>query len=465
MNPDKQSLREIHRQLRSGAIRSVQLIEHCIQNYERTESLLNAYKTWNGDAAREQAGAVDTLFKHGLDSGPLMGLPISIKDLYGVPGMPVFAGSKERLSSAWESPGPVAQAVLGQLGVVTGKTHTVEFAFGGVGVNAHWGTPVNPWNVDQARVPGGSSAGAGVSLGQGSALLALGTDTAGSVRVPASVTGTVGLKTTFGRWSNQGIVPLSSSLDTPGILTRSVEDAIFAFEAIDPSQTNTPQNVRIPESLAGKVFAVPDNFFWDDADASIVEQVENAIRTIESLGGQVVRTTLPNCNEVYGLFTQGGLAAPELSAFLAKEMPEKIAALDPVVRLRVEGAEAISSVEYVRRRMVLDQAALQACQFFERFDVVLTPTVAISPPKASDVQTSESYKRANMLMLRNTSIGNLLRLSALTMPVGKDANGMPVGLQLMGAQFAEAKLLAMGRVIEQKLGVPRELLGAPSVHA
>jgi aspartyl-tRNA(Asn)/glutamyl-tRNA(Gln) amidotransferase subunit A len=141
-----------------------------------------------------------------------MGIPISVKDLFGVPGLPTCAGTNAAFPREWEAAGPVVGAVLSQLGIVTGKTHTVEFAFGGLGTNPHWGTPVNPWSSpDEPRAPGGSSAGAGVSLAQGSALLALGTDTAGSVRIPASFTGQTALKTTHGRWSLEGIVPLSPS--------------------------------------------------------------------------------------------------------------------------------------------------------------------------------------------------------------------------------------------------------------
>jgi len=219
--------------IRDGRV--LDLVDLALDAHDRHGARLNAYKTWDGPRVREQAEALHRMIATGVDLGPMMGIPVSVKDLYGVPGLPVFAGTSEALPGRWSRSGPVVSRLLAQMALVTGKTHTVEFAFGGIGINNHWGTPLNPWSRDdELRVPGGSSSGAGVSLLEGSAMLALGTDTAGSVRVPASFTGMVGLKTTFGRWSNDGIVPLSSSLDTPGILALSVLDVAYAFAAIDP---------------------------------------------------------------------------------------------------------------------------------------------------------------------------------------------------------------------------------------
>ena len=159
MNATPLSLAEYASRLRSREQTAVGLVERCTQNYARTESRLNAYKTWDGVRARGGAGAVDTLLDQGIDLGPLMGIPVSVKDMYGVPGLPVFAGSAEALPEAWQAAGPIVAQLQRQLGVVVGKTHTVEFALGGLGVNAHWGTPRNPWSPGEHRVPGGSSSG------------------------------------------------------------------------------------------------------------------------------------------------------------------------------------------------------------------------------------------------------------------------------------------------------------------
>lgn len=456
---------EYARLLRERKLLATTLVDECEAKYHRYEPKFNAYKTWNGSGARAHAEAADLLFNNGLDLGPLMGLPVSIKDLYGVPGMPVFAGSDTELPVAYRQAGPVVKEVLRQFGSVVGKTHTVEFAFGGLGVNAHWGTPLNPWARDGARVPGGSSSGAGVSLVQGTALLALGTDTAGSVRIPASLTGQVGLKTTHGRWPIGGIVPLSASLDTPGLLCRTVEDLVYSFSAIDPGLSTHCSAVTKVEQLSGLRIGVPDNFFWDSADPSIVACVEGAISNLARAGANVTRLTVPHCEQVYEIFCKGGLAAPELAAYMQMNFPEKIPRLDPVVRARVEGADQVSSVEYLRRKAMLKQCGEQAVSLFANVDVLITPTVAISPPLISEIGNAADYGKTNLLALRNTSIGNLFGWCALSMPVGLDGNRMPVGMQLIAPPMQESRLLGIAAIIEKHLGNQFQLLGsAPNLR-
>ncbi|BBI64707.1 hypothetical protein HSBAA_60130 [Vreelandella sulfidaeris] len=254
-------------------------------------------------------------------------------------GLPTYAGSSQRLPKRWERPGPVVSALLKQLPSVMGKTHSVEFAFGGLGTNAHWGAPRNPWDAHQHRTPGGSSSGAGVSLVSGTASLALGTDTAGSVRIPASMTGVVGLKTTAGRWSIEQIVPLSSTLDTPGLLARWVDDLAFAFDALDSGLSGQDDRVPATPSLAGLTFGVPETFFWDDCSPGIAETVRAAIKQLEAAGARIVTLELPGIDDAYELFKLGGVAAPELAAFLKTELPEMIDSLDPNVAARVKAAD------------------------------------------------------------------------------------------------------------------------------
>lgn len=457
---EKWSLEETARALRSRELNAVDLIERAQANYERWEPVLNAYKTWNGEGARKQAQAVDLLLASHVDLGPLMGVPVSVKDLFGVPGLPVFAGSDTALPEEYSAAGPVVQSVQSQLGIITGKSHTVEFAFGGLGVNAHWGTPVNPWSTDGHRVPGGSSAGAGLSLLQGTALLALGTDTAGSVRVPASFTGQAGLKTTYGRWSGKNIVPLSISLDTPGLLARHVKDLAFAFVAMETAMGRQPAPAISEVSLADLRVGVPENFFWNDIDASVAEVVEAALSKLAAQAKTLKRMTLQGCDTAFDVFRAGGLAAPELSQYMQAHFPEKIARLDPVVQLRVVGAQQVSAVEYLRRKAVLQQSGDEALAVYREFDVLVTPTVAIPPPLMSELQAVEDYGRINMLALRNTVIANLFGWCAMTLPVGLDKRGLPVGLQLIAPPHAEEKLLAMGLAFEQLIGQGPDILGS-----
>ncbi len=453
------TLRQIAAAMRDGQVSASALMADATACYKNHHRANNTYKTWDGDRAAETADIVDRMIANGRDVGPLMGVPISVKDIFGVPGLPIFAGSSRQLPPDWERAGPMVRAVLQQMAPITGKTHTVEFAFGGLGTNSHWGTPRNPWDAAQHRAPGGSSAGAGVSLIEGSALLAFGTDTAGSVRVPASMTGVAGLKTTVGRWSTAGITPLSTTLDTPGLLARSVDDLAFAYDAIDGALAPGGSPVLSPPLLSDLRLGVPERFFFDDCSPGVAESVRSAIGRLESAGARIVPLELPRCDEAFDMQKHGGLAACELAAFLRSDLPDWLDILDPNVRQRVDGADAITSWEYVRRRQVIASMSREADAALADVDAFLTPTVAATPPVIDSLAEEGAYPKANMLALRNTSIGNLMTLACVTMPIGKDGADMPVGLQLLGRAWSEPRLLAVAQSVEGLLGRADSLLG------
>src|SRR5271169_3070878 len=282
---------EIARDLREKRVTARELVEAAIGRHERFGERLHAYSVWAPEQARLIAQAADAAFAAGVTVGPLQGVPVSIKDLFAASGYPCFAGSSRRLpADPWERDGPLVATLRHQLGVIMGKTHMVEFAFGGTGQNSHWGAPYNPWDAAAHRAPGGSSSGAGVSLQEGSELLAFGSDTAGSVRIPACMTGNVGLKVTLGRWSTAGVVPLSTTFDTPGLLARSVADVAYGFAALDPALGDAERFIAKSSTLAldGIRIAVDDPFFWNDCDPGIAEAARSAI---DALGreGAVLR--------------------------------------------------------------------------------------------------------------------------------------------------------------------------------
>ena len=449
------SIAELGAALREGRVRAADLAAQAAANRDET---LGAYKLWLPDQAEEAAALADAAFAQRLDFGPLQGLPVSVKDLYGLAGTPTHAGAPRPLPAAWEREGPVVQAVRRGLGVVTGKTHTVEFAFGGIGSNPHWGTPRNPWSRDVHRVPGGSSAGAGVSLWEGTAVVAFGSDTAGSVRIPASFTGTVGLKTSYGRWSLDGIVPLSPSLDTAGILTRSVADAALAFTAIDPRCAAPPPPP--PAGLAGLRFGVLEALF-DGCAPEVADTVRTAIRELESKGASLLPTALPELDVAREVFAAGGLAGPEFMAFVNRELPDFRATLDPNVRSRFAALESLTAAEYLDRRARLRQAGDRANARLGEVDGILCPTTPITAPRLDDVTDADEYRDGNLASLRNTMPGNLLDLCGLSIPAGLDGDGMPIGLQILAASGADESLLSAGRAVENALGTARERLGAP----
>ncbi|MCP1673755.1 aspartyl-tRNA(Asn)/glutamyl-tRNA(Gln) amidotransferase subunit A [Natronocella acetinitrilica] len=456
---ERLGLEALAQRYRDGRLNPVTVAEWCAERHGRFGSSLNAYKTWDGDGLRRQAGLAAAAFEAGRDLGPMQGIPFSAKDLYGVPGLPTYAGSPMPLPDQWEQAGPVVNRLLRQLAPVSGKTHTVEFAYGGLGTNPHWGAPRNPWSPDVHRVPGGSSAGAGVSLMEGSALLALGTDTAGSVRIPASMTGTVGIKLSHGRWSLEGIVPLCASFDTPGLLARSVEDAVWAMEAIE--ECAMPRR----DQVAGLRIGVPEAFFWEETDPGVAETVRQALAELEAAGARLVPLDLADLDEAYGYFRQGGLTPPELYAFLTRDLPEWLDTLDANVRQRLEAGKAFPAWEYIQRRDRFAAIGKAAITQLAKVDVMAFPTVPSTPPTLAMLEPEGAYPQQNLKALRNTCIANVLGLCAITLPVGLDAARMPVGMSLMAGTGADPALIAAGLAVEQALGRGVDRLGLPPLAA
>jgi len=343
---------------------------------------------------------------------------------------------------------------------VTGKTHTVELAFGGLGANGHWGTPYNPWDARQHRVPGGSSSGAGISLLEGSADLALGTDTAGSIRIPAAFVGVVGLLTAPGRWSTRGIVPLSSTLDSVGLMGRTVDDVAFGFAALDGAFD--PRDVwrepAIPDASA-VTLAVQERHLWDDGEAGAPQVVQDALRELELAGCRTERARIPEVGAALRLFGKGSVTAVECLSFLRRQLPTWEGQLEPNVAPRILAAEATSGAEYVRRLARIRRLRQTAAQRVPPGTVVASPTVVSSAPSLDEIAEPGAYRRANLRALRNTSVANTLGWCALSIPCGLDARRLPVGLMLMAPSGREAELLSIGLRVERLLGTAHARFG------
>lgn len=460
----QRSLAETATALRDGSLSARDLAEAAIARFDAVGNGLDAYREWRPDLLRQAAALADEAFAAGVDLGPLQGVPVSVKDLYAVAGYRTFAGTPAALPpEEWEQDGPLVTRLRSQFAAFTGKTHTVELAFGGLGINPHWPIPRNPWDAKVHRTPGGSSSGAGVTLQTGTALLALGTDTAGSVRLPASSTGTVGLKTSFGRWPLDRIVPLSPTLDTPGILARTVADIAYAFAAIDPVLGNDREAFQRMQSFDpyGLRIGVPEGLVWEDCSPGVAEAVETGLRELEAAGARLVPVTLSECDAAWSLFRKGGVQAVELLHFLKTSLPDWIDRIDPVVRGRMDDAETLPAHEYLDRRRIIAEATASARRHFEKADVLAGPTIALTPPPVTEVMSGDAYRAANILTLRNTSLANYLGFCALSLPVGLDAAGMPVGLHLMGPGGEDQRLVAVGRACEAVLGTAFERIGRP----
>lgn len=454
--------------LRDGSLTSVALVEHAIALHERYGASLDAYKFWQPDRALEVARCADRALAVGADLGPLQGIPVSIKDLFALDRTPIFAGSPKRLPERCGREGPVVRALTHALAVPMGKTHTTEFGFGMHGRNFHWGTPRNPWDASQHRVPCGSSSGAGISLVEGSAHLALGSDSGGSVRLPASMAGIVGLKTTHGRWPLDGIARTCISFDSPGVLARTVADTALGFCAIECGIVAHARTVPLPRrELAGTRVGILDDFFWADCSPGVAEGCKAALDQLERRGA---RTFVFDFTEARGALTisgnwDAGIVGPELYAILSEELPEWLDTLNEPARAHLEEAKARPAGDYVRSKEKLRTFAAAASERLASFDVVVCPTSPITPPTLAEAYDTDFTRRSGPLSARNTCVVNLLGLCALSIPVALDCAGMPVGLQLISRGYDEERLLAVALAFESVLGTGRARLGRPPLCA
>lgn len=452
--------------LRRRDVSSAELVKEALSRHDDLGPDLRAYKHVDMDAALRAARLADDLLASD-SGGPLCGVPVSVKDLYGVEGMPTFAGTARRLPAAWETDAWLVAQLRRQGAVFVGKTHTVELAYGAVGMNPHWGTPRNPWDAGQARIPGGSSCGAAISLWEGSALVALGSDTGGSIRIPASMTGTVGHKPTHDRWSVAGVVPLSTTLDSVGALTRTVEDSAYFFGAIDPAWGDGDALLRHVSALAPAAlrFAVPKCDIWTDCQTDIADVLERVLDDLEAQGWNRVAVDGSLLDEAQRLYMAGGIAGAECRAFLERDLPGWLEILDPIVGSRLADAPELDSEQYAKSITERAQLMGRAQGLFQGADLLVLPTAIITPPPVSDLQDLDRYVETNTAALRPTCPVSMLGLCAITLPVGLDRADMPVGLQLVARAGDDELLLAAALASERALGTAQDRLGRPPLLA
>ena len=387
------------------------------------------------------ADASDALRKAGLVPGPLAGIPVSIKNLCDVAGETTLAGSKALDdASPAKADAPVVARLRAAGAVIVGSTNMSEFAFSGVGFNPHYGTPGNP--ADRTRVPGGSSSGAAVSVGDRMAVAALGTDTGGSVRIPAAVCGITGFKPTARRVPIDGVVPLSTSLDSIGPLANSVEccaivDAVFANEPIS-----------IPEAapLAGLRFGIPKQFVMDELDPTVAKAFERACKVLSAKGVKVEQVDLPPLNELPAINAKGGFAASEAYAWHQKLLARRGKDYDPIIHPRILRGREMSAADYIDLLAARADLAKRVAAMTSNYDAIIMPTCAIVAPTLDEVATPDGFTRKNMLLLRNTTVGNFLDRCAISLPCHA-AGELPVGFMLMGETMADKRVLAMARSV------------------
>ena len=377
------------------------------------------------------------------------GMVISIKDLFDVAGEPTMAGS---LALAHEPAAPrdadVVERLRGAGAVLIGKTNMTEFAMSGLGLNPHFGTPRNAWRRDEAYVPGGSSSGAAVSVGDGMADAAIGTDTGGSVRIPAAFCGLVGFKPTSARVSRRGAFSLATSLDSVGPIARDVRtcqvlDAVLSGEDSQPSPPARPR------------LAVPRHFVFEGLDPAVAVAFEAAVRRVERAGAQVVEIDFPELARLPELNAAGGFSPIEGFAAHAEIFLRIADQVDPRVMGRfLKGGEA-SARDYFSMLRLRKALIEQANERTQGFDAVILPTVAVTPPRLRDLREDEAYYRINGLVIRNAAVANLLDRCAISIPCHVAAEA-PVGFMMMGEHKADRGLLALANHLEDAIRSDRQ---------
>ncbi|MGZ5909205.1 MAG: amidase [Reyranella sp.] len=428
--------------LAAGRTTSRTLTEEALDRIEDAKgegkrAFIRVYKT----QALAAAEASDVLRKAGIVASPLSGIPVSIKNLCDVAGEITLSGSRA-LDDAppAEEDAPVVARLRAAGAVIVGSTNMSEFAFSGVGFNPHYGTPGNP--ADRKRVPGGSSSGAAVSVADRMAVAALGTDTGGSVRIPAAVCGIVGFKPTARRVPIDGVVPLSTSLDSIGPLANSVEccaivDAVFAGEPIVVPEAVHPGGLR---------FAVPRHFVMDDLHPVVSKAFERALKTLAAKGVKVEEIDLPQLDELPAINAKGGFAASEAYAWHKELIARRGGDYDPLVAPRIRRGAEMSAADYIELLGKRTDLQKRVAAVTANYDAVVMPTCAIVAPTLDEVATPEGFTRKNMLLLRNTTVGNFLDRCSISLPC-HEAGELPVGFMLMGEAMADKRLLAMARSV------------------
>ena len=452
------TLTQLGARIRSGTLSPVALAEHLLARIRQLDGKLGAFRMVLADRALAQAKAAETAIKAGVDLGPLHGLPYVAKDLFDVRGYPTTAGTRLLAKAIATRDSAVTQKLDRTGMVLLGKTNTVQFAYGGVGINSDHGTPHNPWN-STPHAPGGSSSGTGVAVSAGLAPFGLGTDTGGSVRIPAALCGVVGLKTTVGRISRAGVYPLSFSLDSVGPLTRSVEDAALVYQHMLGEDAEDETTAGIPPhdvlralkaGVKGLRLAFAETTFFDDADPEIAKAVREAGRVLKDLGASVESVSFPEAAEAAQLNPRGLVIAAEAYAVNQKFLEEHFDEMDPHVRERMKNGKNVSGPEYFEKTRLWSALRVKADQALSNLDGVLVPTAIIPPlPTGPMVGNMDTYMLRNGQYLRNTAIGNILRLCGLSLPCGFTQKGLPIGLMIYGRGFTEDTVLRIGHAYEQ----------------
>jgi aspartyl-tRNA(Asn)/glutamyl-tRNA(Gln) amidotransferase subunit A len=431
--------------LEAGA-KSRDLIEQCLARIEdRAGEGARTFLKVHAEPARAAADYYDGLRGRGAAPSPYAGIPVSIKDLFDIAGDVTTAGSTALREAAPAKRDAAAVARLRAAGFIPiGRTNMTEFAFSGLGINPHYDTPRNPYDRQAARIPGGSSSGAAISVTDGMAVAGLGTDTGGSCRIPAALCGIVGFKPTAHRVPTRGAFPLSTSLDSIGPLAATVE----CCAVIDAVLAGEPSVELLPCSLEGLRLAVPQTMVLDNMEPAVADALGRALAALRKAGARLVDIPLRELGELQGINSKGGLSAPESYAIHRALIARYEKQYDPRVLVRILRGKEQDAADYIDLVAARSEFIARVAAITAPYDALVLPTTPLVAQRIADLADDEAYRRVNMLMLRNPSLVNFLDRCAISIPCHR-AGDAPVGLMLVGEHDADRRLLSVAAAVEK----------------
>jgi aspartyl-tRNA(Asn)/glutamyl-tRNA(Gln) amidotransferase subunit A len=411
-------------------------------NGEGARACLTVY----AQAARDAADAADARARAGITLGPLDGAIVTIKDLFDVAGEVTRAGSKVLAEEGKLAvrDAPALRRLRAAGAVIVAKTNMSEFAFTGIGINPHFGTPGNP--ADRARVPGGSSSGAAVAAADAMCEIAIGSDTGGSCRIPAAICGVVGFKPSRQRVPTEGAFPLSTTLDSIGALAQRVARCAHA----DAAMAGEAPSVLDPAPLPGLRLGIAQGMPLENLDATVGRRFPDALDRLEKTGARLMRDKLPLLDGMMALLARGSILVAEVYAVHRERLARRGADIDPIVRARVEKGRDISSADYIDILHARADLVRAMHAHLGDLDVLVMPTTPIVAPRIDEVATPTEFMARNALLLRNTTIANFFDLCAISLPLPREG-GLPTGLMLLARNGDDRRLLRIAAAVEKAL--------------
>lgn len=447
------SIAEAAKLQRCKRLSPVELVDAAFERIERLDPALNAFITVLAERARRKARMAEREILRGRWKGPLHGIPLSLKDNISTGGVRTTAGSKILANFVPGADSDVAARLARAGAVLVGKTNMHEFAYGITSDNPHFGPVRNPWNGD--RIPGGSSGGSAAAVASGMCLGSVGTDTGGSVRIPSSLCGVVGLKPTFGLVSVEGIVPLAVSLDHVGPIARSVTDVCILLESIAgeyPKGATRPDHRKLGHILPKKSrIGWPEHYFFERVDSEVLQLIEDAGRVLRSLGGQIVKVPMPRLAGAL-LPATNDIALAEAAQYHESQgyFPARAADYGEDVRKRLELGGRVSAVDYLRGCANKGEAVGEFEKAFARVDLILAPATPVPASRTGldELEIDGKTETVRSALVRMNRPANFTGHPAISIPCGFTRAGLPVGMQLIGPHWSEARLLAIAAAYE-----------------